>query len=99
MNEHLQPVFEILLPELERARIQYWVYEGMGIAGVVGEFIRKNGDVDIFVREADFGNTESVLRGVCSRHSFKLTLKRGWRPKLERESPRLVGKLTLMKPI
>ena len=83
MNEHLQLVFEILLPELERAGIQYWVYGGMGIAGVVGEFIRKNTDVDIFVEDADFENATSLLDDICRQNNLEPNLIGGRRPKFE----------------
>jgi hypothetical protein len=83
MNKHLRPVFNILLPELERARIDYWVYGGIGIAAIMGDFIRENRDVDIFIKESEFKNARSVLDDVCNQYNFKLLLKRNLRPKLE----------------
>jgi len=66
MNEHLRPVIEDLLPELERERISYWVYGGVGIAAVAGRFIRRNGDVDIFVEEHDFERAILLLEKKCN---------------------------------
>ena len=83
MNEHLEPVFEVLLPELEGAEIEYWVYGGVSIAACVGRFIRKNEDVDIFVKDTDFESTRSILHDLCSRKNFTLELKTRPRPKLE----------------
>jgi hypothetical protein len=37
MNEHLSPVFEVLLPGLERADIECWVY-GKGKRGQALDF-------------------------------------------------------------
>jgi hypothetical protein len=86
MNKHLQPVFDILLPGLERAEIEYWVYGGIGIAAFVGEFIRENGDVDIFVKETAFEDARSVLSEVCNQDNFRLKstkLGSNQKPKLE----------------
>jgi hypothetical protein len=41
MNEHLEPVFIVLLPGLEKAGIDYWVFAGVAIAGLQGEFFVK----------------------------------------------------------
>jgi hypothetical protein len=86
MNRHLKPVFEVLLRGIEDAEIQYWVYGGIAIAAVAGKFIRKNKDVDIFVKESAFENVRPVLHGLCDRNSFKLIRRtRRLRPKLEVE--------------
>ena len=37
-NEHLAPVFEVMLPTLDENGVCYWVYGGVGVAGTVGEF-------------------------------------------------------------
>lgn len=65
MNEHLGLVFNLLLPALENKCIDYWVFAGVGIAGCRGRFIRKNKDVDIFVRKYDYQKTTSVLKAEC----------------------------------
>ena len=87
MNKHLKPVFKVLLPRLEKTGIDYWVYGGISIAAYVGKFIRKNEDVDIFVKESDFQKTKSILDEMCSRNGFRLIncqpLKRTGRPKLD----------------
>lgn len=66
MNKHLEPVFSLLLPELEKRGIEYWVFGGVGVAACVGEFVRENGDVDIFVREIDFEKAKAALYDLCS---------------------------------
>lgn len=83
MNEHLQPVLGTLLPELERGGIQYWVYGGVGVAAVVGEFSRRNTDVDIFVEEPDFVKATSLLENKCREIGFAPNLIVGRRPKFE----------------
>lgn len=69
MNDHLEPVFKILLPALEDAGIDYWIYGGIGIADITGGFIRNNRDVDIFVRETDYSQAKIILEGICNKHS------------------------------
>jgi len=54
MNDHLIPVFERILPAIERAGIRYWVYGGVAIAGIKGRFIRDNEDADVFVLGEDY---------------------------------------------
>lgn len=71
MNEHLKPVFEILLPVLENSSIDYWVFGGVSIAAYKNEFFRKNKDVDIFVKEIDFQKTKLLLEKFCSKNIFK----------------------------
>lgn len=71
-NAHLEPVFKTLLPELEKVRIDYWVFGGVGIAAYAGKFIRNNKDVDIFVKEIDFQKTTSILKDVCVSNGFEL---------------------------
>lgn len=90
MNRHLEPVFKILLPGLEKAGVGYWVYGGIAIAAFVGKFIRINKDVDIFVMEKDFSKAKLVLEDICRKQENANLkecnlLKRGnySRPKLE----------------
>ena len=87
LNKHLEPVFEILLPELEKAGIEYWVYGGVSIAAFAEKFIRENKDVDIFVKETEFESTRSILDNLCNQNNFRLIsckpLRRTQRPKLE----------------
>lgn len=61
MNKRLKPVFEIILPALERAGIKCMVYGGIAIAGVKGEWLRENPDVDVFILDHDFKTAEKIL--------------------------------------
>lgn len=54
MNEHLTPVFEVVIPAIERVDIDHWVYGGVGVAGIYGGYLRDNPDVDIFVMSEDY---------------------------------------------
>ncbi len=72
MNDHLEPVFKILLPALEDAGIDYWVYGGVSIAGYVGNFIRENEDIDIFIKEADFQKAKHKLEDICKQNNYRL---------------------------
>ncbi|MHC4229367.1 MAG: nucleotidyltransferase domain-containing protein [Planctomycetota bacterium] len=86
-NRHLEPVFQVLLPAIDEAGIDYWVYGGIGIAASAGEFLRDNIDVDIFVKETEFENTRLILKHSCNQNNFKLLnckpLRRAHRPKFE----------------
>jgi len=86
MNEHLKPIFQVLLPRLEKAKIDYWIYGGISIAAYAGKFIRDNQDVDIFVKDMDFEQAKSMLVALCKKYNFKLkfSLQEGdKRPKIE----------------
>lgn len=72
MNKHLECVFKLILPELEKMRIDYWVYGGIGVAAYAGKFIRENCDVDIFVKETDFQKAKSILDDLCKQNNYKL---------------------------
>jgi len=67
-NKNLRVVFEEILPALSDAGVKYWVYGGVGIAGIVGRFIRENQDVDIYVLEEDFFKIETILKRLCEEH-------------------------------
>lgn len=83
MNKHLELVFKILLPELEKNKIDYWVYGGISIAAFVGEFIRENRDVDVFIKDSDFEKAGSILQDLCRQNDFKLSRIENRRPKIE----------------
>jgi len=84
MNEYLKPVFQVLLPKLQKAKIDYWVYGGISIASYAGEFIRDNKDVDIFVRNINFEQAKSILNDTCNQYDYKLNLSvQIDRPKIE----------------
>jgi hypothetical protein len=65
MNKHLEPIFNIFISGLEEAGIDYWVYGGVAVAALAGKFIRKNRDIDIFVKETDLDNARSILESRC----------------------------------
>jgi|SRR5215216_5228312 len=71
MNEHFAPIFRVVLPELDRSGFKYWVYGGVAIAGIEGEFLRPNPDVDLFVME---DNYEKVIETIAGFES-----ELGWR--------------------
>ncbi len=73
MNQHLEPVFEQVLPKITSANIPYWVYGGVGYASMVGHFYRSNPDVDLFVLGSDFENVENILENLCKENSWKNT--------------------------
>lgn len=89
MNEHLEPIFDIFLSGLEEAGIDYWVYGGVAVATLAGKFIRKNRDVDIFIKEADMDDARSIVESRCYDQDFvwnecRLLKRDGFlRPKLE----------------
>jgi len=68
LNNHLSVVFEEILPSLTEAGIKYWVFGGVGVAGVVGKFIRENQDVDTYVLGDDFIKVEPILKKLCEKH-------------------------------
>jgi len=87
MNEHLEPIFRIVLPRMQAARIEYWVYGGFGYAAMVGKFYRQepNGDLDIFVLNDNFEDVEKLLEDLCKQNNWticKSCIASG-RPKLE----------------
>jgi hypothetical protein len=90
INEHLGPLFEEVLPAISNAGIKYWVYGGIGVAGINGKYIRENQDIDIYVQEEDFWKLEPILKDLVEKHgawdadNWTLTysmLKRHKRPK------------------
>jgi len=85
LNEHLEPVFEIVLPKIASANIPYWVYGGLGYASMVGRFYRNNPDVDLFVLDNDFEKVENILETICQENAWKIckTFIRSGRPKIE----------------
>ena len=83
MNMHLEPIFKILIPEIEKAEINYWVYGGVAIAGIKGYFYRENQDVDIFVLEKDYEKAINNINATSDRNLwvFKPTKLLNNRPK------------------
>jgi hypothetical protein len=72
LNDHLNPVFGFLLPALERAGIDYWVFGGVAVAGCIGQFIRFNKDVDVMVKRDDYETAERILRAISNDMGFAL---------------------------
>jgi len=70
MNKHLKPIFEIFLPDLIEAQIDYWVFGGVSVAAYTGKFLRFNKDVDIFIKEAGMDNALSILESRCYDQDF-----------------------------
>jgi hypothetical protein len=85
MNEHLRPIFEIVLPKITSTNIPYWVYGGLGYASMVGAFYRNNPDVDLFVLDIDFEKVENILQTMCQENAWNIckTFIKSGRPKLE----------------
>jgi len=92
LNKHLAVIFEEILPALTNTGIKYWVFGGVGIAGIVGKFLRENKDVDVYILDDDFTKAESILRQLVENHgdwdadtwvlSYSM-MKKTRRPKLE----------------
>lgn len=72
MNEHLRPVFKIVLPKIEQAGIDYWAYGGISIAGFNRGFFRINKDLDIFLVDTDFKRVKSIIDELCQQNNFEL---------------------------
>jgi len=68
-NGHLIPVFSEIFSELSNRQITFWVFGGIAIAGIKGEFLRRNNDADIYILESDFSEAKLVLEKVCAKHS------------------------------
>jgi hypothetical protein len=85
MNEHLNPIFEIILPILENHGIEYWVYGGVSIAGMNKKWIRYNQDTDVAVLDRDFEESISILIStiLSNKWSTRLSHLRNGRPKLD----------------
>lgn len=75
MNKYIKPVFEIIIPKLQSAKIKYWVYGGLGYAAMVGECYRNNMDVDLFTLDADSNTVEHILDDVCKENGWKMCKK------------------------
>lgn len=92
LNSHLEVIFNEVLPALNDARIKYYVFGGIGIAGITGKFLRENKDVDVYILEQDFTKAEKVLRELVEKHgdwdadgwvfSYSM-MKKTKRPKIE----------------
>ncbi|MBI2607598.1 MAG: hypothetical protein HYW51_02115 [Candidatus Doudnabacteria bacterium] len=85
MNKHLEPIFRKVLPALDEADIDYWVYGGVAIAGIEGDFYRYNEDVDIFIFDNDYQRTLEVIENLNYNWSKvkHAKLLNGIRPKEE----------------
>jgi hypothetical protein len=86
MNEHLASVFNIIFPKLREKNINFWVFGGIAIAGIRGEYLRKNNDVDTFIEDKDFKKAKDILEELCVNHQkWKIcySVLNGLRPKTE----------------
>jgi len=86
MNNHLAPIFQLVLSRLEKNHLDYWVYGGVTIAAYAGRFVRDNQDVDIFVKDNDFNTLIQITNILCIQYNFKhkLTYKgTAKRPRVE----------------
>ncbi|MEK6833620.1 MAG: hypothetical protein AABY32_06260 [Nanoarchaeota archaeon] len=85
MNQHLEPIFKILIPNIEKSGLSYWVYGGVAIAGVKGNFYRVNADIDIFVLEKDYKKVINNITATSDRNLwiFKPAKLLNNRPKSE----------------
>jgi hypothetical protein len=87
MNDHLNSIFETILPALEKAGISYWVYGGVAIAGIKGEFVRNNNkDVDVFVLNENYVRTIELVENLETSLNWEhkdARLLKGKRPKRE----------------
>ena len=72
MNEHIKPIFELVIPRIQSANIKYWIYGGLGYASMAGQCYRDNTDVDLFVMGNDFEIVKKILENMCEENSWKL---------------------------
>ena len=72
MNEHIKPIFEIVIPRIQSANIKYWVYGGMGYVAMVGRCYRSNTDVDLFVLKDDFETVENILGKLRKENNWRI---------------------------
>lgn len=86
MNEHLLPVYNLIFPSLREENILFWVHGGVAVASIRGEYLRKNGDIDVFVEEEYFGKTKEILEQLCMtvpEWKLSYTVLGNIRPKVE----------------
>lgn len=85
MNKHLEPIFSTVIPEIEKAGVGYWVYGGIGIAGIKGFFYRKHQDVDIFVLDKDYKKVTEIIGIISGLNSWRInhSVLKDIRPKTE----------------
>lgn len=83
MDEHLKPIFQQILPEFDKRDIQYWVWGGVGIAGAKGRFDRENEDVEIIVKDSDWGQSKELLQKKAQRLDFRYILHEKYHDKFK----------------
>ncbi len=86
-NPDLAVVFKEILPAIHDAGFKYWVFGGIGMAGVAGKVIREdNDDIDVYVIEKDYLAIGKVLDSLFgARGGWKVVprkLNEHGRPKL-----------------
>jgi hypothetical protein len=70
MNEHLLPVFNIILEKLKQENIQFWVHGGIAIAGLKGQYLRENNDIDTFVLSENYERISNLLYNLCNNYDY-----------------------------
>ena len=70
MNEHLRSVFNVILPVLDLSNVKYWVFGGIANAAFVGNFFRRNKDVDIFILDKDFQHTKVIIEAIIKKNNW-----------------------------
>ncbi len=101
-NKHLESVFNIILPALEKAEVDYLVFGGISVAAYAGRFVRENGDVDVFVRDGDFEKARRSLERLCKQNNFCKKLRKDritGRLKLEIFLKERIGHIFSMIPV
>lgn len=84
MNEHLEPIFKMVIPRIEETGISYWVFGGVAIAGIKGCFYREHQDIDIFVLNKDYKKIAGVIETVSKINLWETrTSIKNRRPKIE----------------
>lgn len=71
MKNEVRLIFEKVISVIQASDIKYWIYGGIANAAMVGGCYRDNPDVDVFVLEDSFKETEEILEKLC--------LENGWR--------------------
>ena len=71
MNEHLEVIFNVVLPKLKKKGINYWVFGGIAIAGAKGFFYRYNRDIDIFVLEKEYKRALLIIKAISDENLWR----------------------------
>lgn len=83
MNEHLKPIFQVVLPAFEKTGIEYWVFGGVGIAGAKGRFDRENGDVEIIIKDSYWEKAKEICQDIAADLGFMYCLHEKYHDKFK----------------